>query len=648
MRDWMKSVERQLALYKGIPRIIADTIQIVREEQGAKDVRHPTAPIELTYQTAYYLDRLGRRRTRFLMDFPDVTKATDGTDITVDRYELWGRDESVHLLARTTSAVAGIAEPGITLPGLVKTPWNIALEEEEHPWERQSSNTASFFRVDGYLPGSVWRFKARAIGRGLATPGEWSEEIVVQMLEDETPPPQPTPPTTTVDRGTITVTWDGQSVLGPMPADFKYAILAHGAATSPTFEIARFGRSGGFTVVADIPYYVPQFFRLAAVDESGNMGPWSEQAVAYTTPMVDRDIILSTIDAAKTHLKNINAGVSILPDTIITEHLVVTEEMTAAIANFLTVRTEHLDANEIWSDELWVGLADAKLVRADMFIGKEFFGGTFTGTTFQTSVEEYTGLTLDDLGLRAYNAAGQETFAVSAVNGMVTTVGRLYTSVAGKPGIAIVPPAESWNELDMGIWFAGDSHQLTGLITAGIWMGDPHESDVHNLNIRGSNYGGVTVWNGLNLLGSSTQITSPAEIRVNTEGNVILDTGTTDWVRFLSGGAPYARTGGGSANLTMHDDGYISKVTSSLRYKSDVQDWHPGMAALNLRPRSWTQGDTGVRYYGYIAEEVAEVLPELVVYDEEGRPDALSYDRFTSATIPVLQDIVRRLDAAGL
>jgi hypothetical protein len=655
MREWMKSVERQLALSTGIPRLVADTIQIVREEQVAQDVRHPTAPIELTYQTAYFIDPQGRRRSRLLLDFPDVTKATDGTDITVDRYELWGRDETQTLLARTTSAVPGIAEPGITLPGLAATPWNIALEEEPNPWEQVSTNPGSFFRSEGFIPGSVWRFRVRAIGLGMATPGEWSIEILVQMLEDETPPPQPSPPTAVADRGTITVSWDGQSVLGPMPADFKYAILAHGTDSSPTHEIARFGRVGGFTVVADIPYYDPQFFRLAAVDESGNMGPWSEQAVAYTTPLVDRDIILSTIDAAKTHLINIHAGVSILPNTIITEHLVVTEEMTAAIANFLEVNVDMLDANEIWADELWVGLADAKLVRADMFVGKEFFGGTFTGATFQTSVEEYSGLTWDATGLRAYNAAGTETFSVSAANGLVTTVGRIYTSVAGKPGIAMVPPADSWNGLDMGIWFAGDSHSLPGVITAGIWMADPQENLVHNLNLRGSNYGGVTAWNGLALRGNSTRINSGGgELWIDAGGDVILDAGTGRTVNLRSHGAPYAMTASGAANVYMYSTGQLFKSTSSLRYKDDVQDWDPGMAALNLRPRSWTDkaqiegAEPGQRYYGYIAEEVERVLPELVVYDEEGRPDALSYDRFQAAMIPILRDIVSRLDAAGL
>jgi len=91
----------------------------------------------------------------------------------------------------------------------------------------------------------------------------------------------------------------------------------------------------------------------------------------------------------------------------------VTEEMTAKLANFLHVRADMLEANEIWADTAWFGLADAKLVRSDMFEGKEFFGGVFTATNggrFQTSVEEYSGVTLDNNGLRSYNANGLMNF----------------------------------------------------------------------------------------------------------------------------------------------------------------------------------------------------------------------------------------------
>jgi hypothetical protein len=418
----MRQVERQGVQLRGIPAIIQQSVEVIVDNAEKDKVRHPAAPIELTYQTAVYLDTNSRSRVRFLMDFPDVVFNTDGTPATIQQYELWAREETASALNLTSNSVPSQALPGATLPGLASTVSNEQIAAEEKPWVMRDTSVSSFFRTDGFIPGSVWRFRARAIGVSTVTPGEWSDELVVQMLADTTPPQQTTAPKVTASRGQLTVTWDGQGVSGAMPPDFKYAILAHGITSSPTFEIARFGRGGGFKVVTDLEYYDPQFFRLRAVDESGNMGPWSEQAVGFTTPLVDKDIILSTIDAAKTHLKNINAGVSILPNTIITEHLVVTEEMTAAIANFLVVNADMINVNSIWGDEAFFGMADALLFRGDAFEGKSFTGGIFTGGRFQNSVEEYSGFKIDPSGILGYapGGTGVETFRLDAATGSLT------------------------------------------------------------------------------------------------------------------------------------------------------------------------------------------------------------------------------------
>jgi hypothetical protein len=540
MREWMRASERRdVENRRGIRSIVASAIGDVTEVIDQNTTRHPTGPIELTYQTAIYIDTSNRRRVRFLMDFPDVTKATDGTDIPIQQYELWAKEETPGALTVNTSAAPSLALPGATLPGLASTLTNEAIEAEARPWELRSTNPESFFRAEGFIPGSVWRFRARAIGVSTVTPGEWSSELVVQMLADAMPPPQPTVPVLKVERGTITATWDGQSVSGAMPADFKYAILAHGTASSPTFEIARFGRGGGFKVIANLPYYDPQFFRLQAVDETGNKGPWSEQAVGYTTPLVDKDIILSTIDAAKTHLKNINAGVSILPNTIITEHLVVTEEMTAALANFLHVKADMLEVNEIWADAAWFGVADAILVRSDMFEGKSFFGGTFTGGLFQTDVEDYTGIKFDFSGLKAWSAGGVNTFTLDASTGNVSIgdgvfTGGMYQSVvAANSGVKLSAAGlKIWNaSAQLVIDATPTSATFTGTIKSG--FGTVHASISDNTGIGRP---------GLKLPVNGTDYWAPQVVSVSpsegyNEGTMLLTgarTSSSSWYSYLS------------------------------------------------------------------------------------------------------------------
>lgn len=278
MRDYMQTLERLTVQQRAMPALISGAINEAKEEGKVETARHPAAPVEISVQSAVYFEpSLGRHRARLDLDFPDVTFNTDGTAATIQHYELWGRDET-----------------------------NLSPESlaDETPWEIRSTSAESFFRAEGYLPGRRWRFRLRAIGADSILPGEWSEDFVQLMAKDTTPPPQPTAPTVESDRGQLTVKWDGRAVSGDMPADFSHAILAHGTASSPTTEVYRFGSGAGFTVITGAAYNTAQFFRLRAVDESGNLSPWSEQATGMTKPLVDVDVILSELDAGKTVIKN--------------------------------------------------------------------------------------------------------------------------------------------------------------------------------------------------------------------------------------------------------------------------------------------------------------------------------------------------------
>ncbi len=77
--------------------------------------------------------------------------------------------------------------------------------------------------------------------------------------------------------------------------------------------------------------------------------------------------------------------------------------------------------------------------------------------------------------------------------------------------------------------------------------------------------------------------------------------------------------------------GQLGTVSSSIRFKEDVHDL--GAAAdrvLDLRPvsfrykKAFANGEKPVQY-GLIAEEVEKVLPELVAYGKDGRPESVKY-----------------------
>jgi hypothetical protein len=118
-----------------------------------------------------------------------------------------------------------------------------------------------------------------------------------------------------------------------------------------------------------------------------------------------------------------------------------------------------------------------------------------------------------------------------------------------------------------------------------------------------------------------------------------------------------------AANVRLEVSGganVLQYVSSSLRYKDDPHDAvvEP-REVLQMQGRTWVDkglvdrlGDTGdevdiPRNVGFIAEEL-DALPSLrqfVDYDDEGRPDAIQYDRLTVALLELAKAQQAQLDA---
>lgn len=108
-----------------------------------------------------------------------------------------------------------------------------------------------------------------------------------------------------------------------------------------------------------------------------------------------------------------------------------------------------------------------------------------------------------------------------------------------------------------------------------------------------------------------------------------------------------------AANAYLATNGLLQRSTSSRRYKRDIDDLEVNVDdVLKLRPRTWRDRaeveedpDVERRYVGFIAEELDEAgLMQWVLYDDQGRPDAIAYDRLVAAVVPVIQDQQQRLD----
>jgi hypothetical protein len=86
--------------------------------------------------------------------------------------------------------------------------------------------------------------------------------------------------------------------------------------------------------------------------------------------------------------------------------------------------------------------------------------------------------------------------------------------------------------------------------------------------------------------------------------------------------------------------------TSSIRYKEDVTDCAYGLDTIvQMKARTFKYKDSGRADVGFIAEEVAPLIPELVPLDKNGQPDGVSYDRLTAVLCKAIQELNSKVEA---
>jgi hypothetical protein len=84
---------------------------------------------------------------------------------------------------------------------------------------------------------------------------------------------------------------------------------------------------------------------------------------------------------------------------------------------------------------------------------------------------------------------------------------------------------------------------------------------------------------------------------------------------------------------------------SSIRYKKDIETISYGLdKVLQLRGVTYVKKENNVKEMGVIAEEIAEILPDVVLYDSEGKVDSVSYGRITAVLIEAIKDLKKEIN----
>lgn len=146
-------------------------------------------------------------------------------------------------------------------------------------------------------------------------------------------------------------------------------------------------------------------------------------------------------------------------------------------------------------------------------------------------------------------------------------------------------------------------------------------------------------------IGNTGGASDVAAIRIGTSG--------THTKAFMSGIRGVTTGFADGVAVLIDSAGQLGTVSSSRRFKSDIADMSDlSDGILRLRPvvfhykqdQSVLSGGIPLEY-GLIAEEVAEVFPDLVVYDEEGLPFTVKYHLLSAMLLNELKKIDARTNA---
>jgi hypothetical protein len=290
-------------------------------------------------------------------------------------------------------------------------------------------------------------------------------------------------------------------------------------------------------------------------------------------------------------------------------------------------------------------------------------GGT-NDTTLWTSacVAPTTSLTSGILYSAGSNRSSWSCNGYRNLNNQWTT-----SAVAGSTGAALI-------ELDPTgfITFSIDASKSTGSapnptermrITSAGNVGIGTNAPTEKLHVVGNGYVTGTLTSGGNIGGNITAIST-----VGVAGGSTTTTSTSYGIAgydsasaFMFGargdgalivnGAKTESPAGTGATTVLAANMYVAssvgtsqilRSTSSIRYKHSIEDATYGLnEVMQLRPVTYKGNNDGdIISGGFIAEEIdiVDKMKPFVVYDEEGRPDALNYANMVSLLTKAIQE----------
>jgi hypothetical protein len=130
-------------------------------------------------------------------------------------------------------------------------------------------------------------------------------------------------------------------------------------------------------------------------------------------------------------------------------------------------------------------------------------------------------------------------------------------------------------------------------------------------------------------------------------GNTALTDPYTQTQFFASGIRGTTTANNDAIPVVIDSAGQLGTISSSRRVKRDIHDMRDTTATiLNLHPvefRYMAHGPDSLLQYGLIAEEVAEIAPDLVARNKDGEIETVYYDKVNAMLLNQVQMLTRKI-----
>lgn len=126
----------------------------------------------------------------------------------------------------------------------------------------------------------------------------------------------------------------------------------------------------------------------------------------------------------------------------------------------------------------------------------------------------------------------------------------------------------------------------------------------------------------------------------------IADNGTDKQGYIISRGTYDRKVGATNRDVYVDSGGTLGYVSSSLRYKDNVEDMGNVSWLYNLRPVNFNykSDEKKLRQYGLIAEEVENINSDFVFYNDKGEVEGVSYSNFIPVLIKTVQEQKKEIE----